>query len=107
MLKKSIQEIRSQIHEPHRILVVNNGSKDGTQEWLATQKDLIVINQENTGSEGGFFTCLDTGYKLGYDWIMTLDDDIVLEERCIESILSSVHYNDDTTGFISCRVVNS
>lgn len=107
MLKESVKEIRKQISPPHRILVVNNASTDGTKEWLASQEDLIVINQENTGSEGGFYTCLLTGYALGYDWVMTLDDDIIPENGCMDSIFSSQYFQNETTGFIACRVMNT
>jgi GT2 family glycosyltransferase len=106
MLKESISIIRTQTRKPDGILVVNNGNDERTINWLSEQNDLIVINQENTGSEGGFKTILKTGYNLGFDWIMTIDDDIYLEPDCIEKICSVKYINDPSTGFLSCRVVN-
>ena len=38
------------------IVIVNNGSTDGTTEWLAAQEGLTVINQTNVGGAGGFYT---------------------------------------------------
>lgn len=34
------------------IVIVNNGSTDGTTEWLAAQEGLTVINQTNVGGAG-------------------------------------------------------
>ena len=36
-----------------KIVVVNNGSRDGTREWLATQPDLTVVNRQNLGAGPG------------------------------------------------------
>ncbi|MHC4230096.1 MAG: glycosyltransferase family 2 protein [Planctomycetota bacterium] len=50
-LKESISVLRS---EPLcEVVVVNNGSIDGTKEWLSEQKDLTVINRENLGAGPG------------------------------------------------------
>ena len=38
------------------IVIVNNGSTDGTTEWLAAQEGLTIINQTNVGGAGGFYT---------------------------------------------------
>ena len=52
LLKKGIESLRKQARLSN-IIVVNNGSTDGTDKWLATQTDLRVINQENVGGSGG------------------------------------------------------
>ena len=48
LLKRNIDSLR-QNHPIERIIVVNNGSTDGTREWLSEQSDLLVITQENVG----------------------------------------------------------
>ena len=51
LLKKSIGALHRQ-QRLDQIVVVNNGSNDGTEEWLDGQQDLHVIHQENVGGSG-------------------------------------------------------
>lgn len=61
------------------IVVVNNGSTDGTQAWLATLSDprVIVLNlPSNSGGAGGFkagsqYLC----DNVDSDWVFFYDDD--------------------------------
>ena len=56
------------------IVIVNNGSTDGTTEWLAAQEGLTVINQTNVGGAGGFYTGIQYAYQAGADWIWCMDE---------------------------------
>ena len=51
------------------IVVVNNGSTDGTADWLEAQPELVVISQANVGGSGGFFAGMQYAYQAGADWI--------------------------------------
>ena len=39
LLKRSIESVRA--NQPFGIIVINNGSTDGTKEWLDSQPDLM------------------------------------------------------------------
>ena len=65
LLKRNIDCLR-QNTPLTSIVVVNNGSTDGTTQWLAAQPDLQVINQENVGGSGGFYTGIEYAYKAGF-----------------------------------------
>ena len=54
-LKVCIENVKGQTYKNLDILVVNNGSTDGTTEYLAAQTDIKVINQNNLGGAGGFY----------------------------------------------------
>lgn len=69
LLKECVAAVRSQSRSPDEIIVVNNGGTDSTEEWLAEQDDLIVVNQGNSGGSGGYYTGFQTAYDRGYDWI--------------------------------------
>ena len=75
LLQKNIDCLRQQ--KPlTAIMVVNNGSTDGTAEWLHEQPGLTVVTQANVGGSGGFYTGIDLAYKEGADWIWCMDDDV-------------------------------
>ena len=57
------------------IVIVNNGSTDGTTEWLAAQEGLTVINQTNVGGAGGFYTGIQYAIRR-VRWIWCMDDDV-------------------------------
>jgi rhamnopyranosyl-N-acetylglucosaminyl-diphospho-decaprenol beta-1,3/1,4-galactofuranosyltransferase len=75
LLKKCIDALRVQTRKLDAILIVNNGSTDGTDLWLAEQKDLIIFHQENLGGAGGFYRGLKEANEIGYDWMWIMDDD--------------------------------
>ena len=71
LLKKTINSLRKQTHPIDNLCVINNGSTDGTYEWLLEQQDLTVIHQENLGGAGGFLFSFATGV-LGWRELSTL-----------------------------------
>ena len=54
LLQRVVESLKKQSRKLTEILVVNNGSTDGTKEWLDGQEGLTVIHQENVGGSGGF-----------------------------------------------------
>ncbi|MCE7066589.1 glycosyltransferase family 2 protein [Dyadobacter sp. CY326] len=89
LLKGCINALRQQTVRPDAIVVVNNGSSDGTDSWLAEQNDLILVNQNNLGGAGGFYTGIKEAYEQGYEWIWVMDDDCVADKDCLENMLAS------------------
>ena len=55
LLQRVILSLQKQSVAINKIIVVNNGSTDGTKEWLDGQSELHVIHQENVGGSGGFY----------------------------------------------------
>ena len=74
-LKVCLDAIRAQTFKDFEILVVNNGSNDGTREFLDSQADLNSIHQENLGGAGGFYSGMKYMIENEYDWIWMMDDD--------------------------------
>jgi GT2 family glycosyltransferase len=92
-LKEIISAVRSQTLQPDEIIVVNNSSTDGTEEWLARQEGLTIIKQDNLGSSGGQWRAFKYAYEKGHDWIWTMDDDVVPAENCLEEMLDDFDAN--------------
>lgn len=87
-LKQCLNALRNQSCQQFDIVVVNNGSTDGTTEFLAEQHDVIVIQQENLGGAGGFFAgmkyMMDCA-KYSHVWLM--DDDGVPDKNELLNLL--------------------
>jgi len=88
-LKKCIDTLREQTRPLDALFVINNGSTDGTDEWLATQPDLRVTTQANLGGAGGFATGLETAYQAGYTWLWCMDDDCLAAPDALANLLNS------------------
>lgn len=90
LLKRNIACLR--LNTPvSSIVVVNNGSTDGTGAWLDEQEDLTVIYQENVGGSGGFYRGIQYAYQAGADWIWCMDDDVFPRPDCMEYLLPYTH----------------
>ncbi len=70
LLKETVESVRSQTFRDFEIIVVNDGSTDGTREWLQAQSDARWLEQENSGiatsrnngaaaAQGAWFAFLD------------------------------------------------
>lgn len=72
-LKRAIESVRNQTFTPCEIIVVDDGSTDGTGEWLATTgKPDIVITQDNHGVSHARNRAIE---KASGKWIALLDSD--------------------------------
>ncbi|HOM05874.1 MAG TPA: glycosyltransferase, partial [Candidatus Kapabacteria bacterium] len=87
LLKQVIDGLRNQTRKIDEIVVINNGSTDGTGEWLQDQNDITTINQDNLGSSGGQYTASKYAYSKGADYIWLMDDDVVAKPNCLEILL--------------------
>ena len=72
LLKETVDSVRNQSFRDFEIIVVNDGSTDGTGEWLRDQTDLRVIEQSNLG----IATARNNGAAAAKgDWLAFLDHD--------------------------------
>ncbi len=104
LLKEVVSALRIQSYMDKQLIVVNNGSTDGTSQWLKEQPDLIVINQANVGGAGGFYTGLKfVSEHLEYQYCWIMDDDVVCQQDALEKLL--IAYNSaKNVGFV-CSLV--
>ena len=103
LLSQCITALRKQSRPLDAILIVNNGSTDGTEKWLNQQPDLFFINQTNVGSSGGFSTGLNWAYEKGYSWIWCMDDDGYPKEDALENLLAA---DDGCLRLLNCAVID-
>lgn len=87
LLEACIESLRRQTRPPDAILVVNNGSTDGTAEWLRGHADLLVTTQPNLGSAGGCDAGMRRARAEGFAWAWMLDDDLVVPPDALKTLL--------------------
>lgn len=105
LLQKEIETLRYQTFaEVQQIIVINNGSNDNTAAWLAEQKDLITITQENSGGAGGFFTGLKYAAENAFDYCWLMDDDVECDKYALEELYNAYQIKEKI-GFVCSSVV--
>lgn len=102
-LSECIVSLAKQTNQCFDILVVNNGSTDGTKEFLESRTDIITIHQENLGGAGGFYAGMKYMYEHGYDWLWMMDDDGLPESKQLENLLK---YGEKGNYVLNALVVN-
>jgi rhamnopyranosyl-N-acetylglucosaminyl-diphospho-decaprenol beta-1,3/1,4-galactofuranosyltransferase len=94
LLEECLEALLNQTRPVDAIFVVDNGSADGSREYLAsmqTQHDklTVIFSEKNLGGAGGFSTGLIAAYEKGYDWYWLMDDDAEPMRDAAEKLLSS------------------
>jgi GT2 family glycosyltransferase len=84
---------------PHlyEIIVVDNGSTDGTVDWLRSQTDLkVIFNKENLGFPKG---CNQGLAIADGDNLLLLNNDTIVTPRWLDQLLACLN-SDDTIGAV-------
>lgn len=89
-LKKAVASVRAQ-DWPVQLVVVDDGSDDGTAEWLEQQSDILAVIQQNTGKPGALAAGLQ---KVEGEAVLVLDDDDLLMPRALEVLAPALFAND-------------
>jgi len=85
-LAEAIESCLKQTLPAHEIIVVDDGSTDGSREFLGRYQDrpqIRLIHQENLGQEAALQRGIDAATG---DWILGLDADDFYTPDCLESV---------------------
>lgn len=105
LLQGCIDSIRKQTFHDFDIIVVNNGSTDGTKDWLQQQTDIVAITQGNSGGAGGFYTGQKEALQKGYEWIWMMDDDGIADHEQLGKLLKGAEQcNSKYVNALVCNI---
>jgi GT2 family glycosyltransferase len=94
-LKTALSHILEQMVKPAAIIIVDNNSTDGTQEYLRSVADETVkpvFLQENEGPAGGIHAGMKYGLQLQkpFDYFWILDDDTFYASNALSDLIDTV-----------------
>ena len=90
MLDTCLRSIEDQTLQPDMVCLVDNASKDETQEVIKKHTNLAlrtIRTSQNFGGAGGFTIGLKKAYSYGHEWILLIDDDVSLHPDCIQQLI--------------------
>ena len=101
LLKETVDSVRKQHFRDFEIVVVNDGSEDGTAEWLAQQSDVIFVDQPNSGiaSSRNKGSSVSKG-----EWLAFLDHDDIWAPDKLQSQVDFVRANPEV-GMVAVKHV--
>ncbi|MCR8629688.1 glycosyltransferase family 2 protein [Paenibacillus radicis (ex Xue et al. 2023)] len=91
-LKRCIESIRQHTHVPHEIIVVDNGSKDGSLEFCLSHRVKLVSLPFNRG----FPMACNIGLRAASgDALLLLNNDTLMTPRGLENMLRCLYSGED------------
>ena len=110
LLKECIDAILKQTAPVDKLILVDNNSTDGTEEFLTERGYLSnpVIEYmklpENIGGAGGFYEGMKQAREYAPDWVWIMDDDTIPTETCLEELLKARDHIDGKISFLASSV---
>ena len=102
---KCIESLKKQSRQPDKILLIDNGSSDGSAQILKKRfPDIDVV--ENNRNES-FCRACNQGISLAEtEFILLINNDVVLDENFIKIILSAIE-KDNNIGIAGGKILSS
>lgn len=90
--------------QEHRIIVVENGSKDGSLEFLQNNYPgvTLIIHKNNMGFAGGVNAGIHRSIADGDDYVALFNNDAVADKDWLKNLVNDLEANDDA-GIATCK----
>lgn len=109
LLKESIEALLTQSAEGLGILVADNASTDGTQQYLSeyieNNKILYFNTGANLGGAGGFNYGMKKAMEVGCEYVWLMDDDCITHPDTLEKLLEADKKLEGNYGFLASKVL--
>ncbi len=107
LLRQNLQWLESQTRPAEEIIVVDNGSQDGSLSMVKTEFPGVTLAslQENLGISGAAAAGTRMAYENGHDWVWIMDDDAFPKEDALENLCRVLEEKPcDSFCLYSCHV---
>lgn len=107
LLKECINSLENQTYKTLRILVVDNASTDGTEEFVRSLNNPQIIYKNtgaNLGGAGGFQFGIKKGTELNPDYLWLMDDDSIPTPNALEKLMEEANQIGEF-GFLASKVL--
>ena len=110
VIERSLHAVLTQTHAVDAVLIVDNGSTDGTLKRPFPDNVTLLPQRENLGTSGAVAIGLRHGIDHGYDWVWTFDADSAPRKDALQVLLalygSFPPELQRETGWVACLPVN-
>ena len=89
LLSRCIDHILTQTRPVNGLLVINNGSSDGTEDMLRS-RCIRFITQDNLGSAGGWHRAIVHAQRNDFDAVWLMDDDGFPDTTALDALAVSL-----------------
>lgn len=107
-LKKCLLALTRQTRKLDEIIVVENGSTDGSAEFIRANYPQVTLREtgKNLGGAGGFALGVDIAIANGHDAAWLMDDDAEPHDDAVEHLCRTMETAEDRPAFVTSLVVN-
>jgi GT2 family glycosyltransferase len=97
-----LDSLSAQTHSPLEIIVVDNGSSDGSADWLAEHHpDVILVRLEKTCS---LAAAINQGVKVSHgDYLLLLNPDVVLDSQAVSHLVRGAQ-SDEKVAAVAAKL---
>jgi rhamnopyranosyl-N-acetylglucosaminyl-diphospho-decaprenol beta-1,3/1,4-galactofuranosyltransferase len=107
-IDQALEGLQRQIRRPDAIIIVDNGSTDGTVDRTFPENVTVVVNSADLGTSGSVGVGFTHALKHGFDWIWVLDADSVPKPDALANLLASFEgmalAEREEVCFLACRL---
>jgi len=109
LLKEAIEALLNQNYKNCDILIVDNASTDGTQEYISNLLKNNRVIYKNTGANlggaGGFNYGIKEACEIGCDFVWVMDDDCIVHNDTLEKFIEADMELNGNYGYLSSKVL--
>lgn len=103
-LASCLQSLIKQTYAPYEIVIVDNGSSDGTVDYV--KKSFLSAKMVCLGANKGFCAAVNAGIRVSAGHaIMILNSDVILDPHCLAALVKAAQDSSSAAGLFSPKIL--